>query len=86
MGAPGPQGARQVWRTEVTGPKGEPLRQLVLVDAVTGGVVLSIDEITTAKTRTVCDLGNVENPDHTCPQAGHPVVRSEGDTATGTLR
>ena len=68
VGAPGPQGARQVWRTEVTGAKGAPLRQLVLVDAVTGVVVLSVDQITTAKDRSVCDLGNVENPDNTCPQ------------------
>jgi bacillolysin len=79
VGAPGPQTARNVWRTEVTGAKGAPLRQLVLIDSVTGGVVLSVDQITTAKTRTVCDLGNFENPNYACPQLGFPVVRGEGD-------
>ena len=70
-----------VWRTEVTGAKGAPLRQLVLVDAVTGGVVLSVDQINTVKTRSVCDMGNVELQTNTCPQTGHPVVRSEGERA-----
>jgi bacillolysin len=81
LGAPGPQAARNVWRTEVTAAKGAPLRELVLVDAVTGGVVLSVDQIATAKTRSVCDMGNVELQTNTCPQTGHPVVRSEGGAA-----
>jgi bacillolysin len=81
VGAPGPQAARNVWRTEVTGAKGAPLRQLVLVDAVTGGVVLSVDQITTAKDRHVCDMGNVPHSVNDCPQAGYPYVRNEGGAA-----
>jgi bacillolysin len=77
LGAPGPQAAHGVWRTEVTAAKGAPLRQLVLVDAVSGGVVLSVDQIATAQNRSVCDMGNVELLTNTCPQALHPVVRTE---------
>ena len=80
FGAPGPAGAHRVWRTEVTGAKGAPLRQLVLVDAGTGAVALSVDQISTVKDRSVCDLENVLQQNNNCPQPGvFDVVRNEGE-------
>jgi bacillolysin len=49
--------ARLVWRMDVTSPDGDT-RELVLVDAVRGGVALRIDRNPDAKNRRVCDAGN----------------------------
>ncbi|MGB9378663.1 MAG: M4 family metallopeptidase [Mycobacteriales bacterium] len=69
--------ARPVWRVEVRATSDVPVRQLVLVDAATGAVALSFNQIAYAKVRHICDFGNVPNADHTCLPAAY--VRNEGD-------
>lgn len=71
--------ARSVWRVEVTNTAA--VRQLVLVDAATGAVALSFNQIAYAKERHVCDFNNVQNTDNTCSPGN--TARDEGDAATG---
>ena len=79
LGAPGPRVRSLVWRSEVTTPDGD-VRELVLVDAVTGAVALHFDENPDAKQRSVCDFANIPRPSDTC--AG-PFARTEGQTPSG---
>ena len=58
LDAPGPVGARLVWRTEVTSRRGDPIRELVLVDARTAKVVLHFNQIAHARNRRICDAAN----------------------------
>jgi bacillolysin len=58
LGGPGLDRPELVWRTEVTARGERPVRELVLVDAVRGGVSLHFDQIADAKNRRVCDAGN----------------------------
>ena len=71
-----------VWRTEVTpaASDGEPLRELVLVDAATGALALHFDQIAHARTRRVCDRNNSTSGAEECTA---PYTRSEGQAATG---
>ena len=78
--APGLPGARLVWRTEVTGTGGEPIREVVLVDADSGGIALNFNQIAEAKDRKVCDANNVIGASDRCGGA-LPVVRAEGGPA-----
>jgi len=71
--------ARSVWRIDVT--NAAAVRQLVLVDAATGAVALSFNQIAYAKERHICDFGNVPSTSQTCPIGSF--VRDEGDPATG---
>jgi Zn-dependent metalloprotease len=79
LGGPGLGRPELVWRTEVTSTGTRQIRELVLVDAGTGGVVLHFDQIQTALNRSVCDQANVrlDEPPCTAP------VRSEGQGPTG---
>ncbi|MCA1691498.1 MAG: M4 family metallopeptidase, partial [Actinobacteria bacterium] len=81
IGAPVRHGPTLVWRTEVTSGGDDPMRELVLVDATTGGVALHFDQIAHARDRRICDRSNVVNPDEVCVA---PYTRVEGDPPTGT--
>ncbi|MFN8039999.1 MAG: M4 family metallopeptidase [Acidimicrobiales bacterium] len=79
LGAPGAPGARLVWRVEVTAV---PAREVVLVDAHTGVVVLHVDQAPTAKDRKVCD--NRSDPALSSTWCGQTTLaRAEGDPPTG---
>jgi Zn-dependent metalloprotease len=59
LGAPDPLGeARLAWVLEVTGLGSEPIRELVVVDAETGGVALHFNQIAEALDREVCNANN----------------------------
>ncbi len=78
-----PDGQRLlVWRISVSSTEAAVSR-LVLVDAVNGGVALQVEQIRNAKNRSVCDDQNVLGRSYTCPNAAAPVVRAEGQGATG---
>lgn len=79
LGAPGPSGARLVWRTEVTSKVDVSVRRLVLVDAQRGTIALTFDEIDHAKNRTVCNANNVRGAGVPCSAP----VRTEGSAASG---
>jgi Zn-dependent metalloprotease len=80
LGSAGDQANRLVWRMEVTPADLQPVRELVLVDAQKGSVVLSINQIDAAMVRQVY---NNEN-DYTrgLPGSGG-IVRAEGQGETG---
>ncbi|MBL8775091.1 MAG: M4 family metallopeptidase [Acidimicrobiales bacterium] len=78
-----PAGARRlVYRTEVRSDV-TPVRVEVLVDAHTGAVATTFTRLMEARTRQVCDNENVQGEAYTCPNGAAPVVRSEGQGATG---
>jgi bacillolysin len=79
LDAPGPRLQSLVWRTEVRSADGD-VRELVLVDAVTGAVPLHFDRNPEAKQRSVCDFGNLAKPTDACVP---PFSRVEGGSATG---
>ena len=67
-----------VWRTEVAGIQRLEIRELVLVDAVTGAIVLHFNQVHTALNRSIYDNNND-------PAAGLPgtgPVRTEGGPAS----
>lgn len=76
LGPPSELPASLTWRTEVTGPG---VRQFVLVDAHTGGIALSFDEIAHGLTRQVCDGANTRGAE-ACTS---PYARVEGQGTTG---
>jgi bacillolysin len=80
IGGPGLPLTSLVWRVEVTSAGAEPVRELVLVHAQLGAIVLSFNQIAEAKNRHVCDQNNVRGP-YTCSAA--TAVRSEGAAPTG---
>jgi len=57
------------------------VRELVLVDAATGRVVLHVDEIERAENRVVCDNLGRRNDDYFCDRAHYR--RIEGGAPTG---
>lgn len=76
---PGLSVDRLVWRTEVTDQTGA-VRELVLVDALSGHVPLHFDQAEEALDRRVCDGGNTGGTLNSCAA---PFERVEGDPATG---
>ena len=76
LGGPGPKSAVLVWRLEVKGVSGMPVDELVLVDARTGLVALSIDQIEEMKDRRVCDANQGTGAPNAYPC--NTPVRSEG--------
>lgn len=76
---PSERPAGLVWRFEVGLDRLGPVRQLVLVDARRGNVVLTFNQIDTAKDRTVYDNNN----DDTLGLPGGGPYRTEGDPASG---
>jgi bacillolysin len=86
LGGPGPRISRLVWRLEVTAPAAsEPIRELVLVDALIGKIALHFNQVADAKQRIVCDDKNAVDPDgnrdNNCVPANY--ARVEGQAATG---
>ena len=79
LGGPGLPVPRLVWRTEVAGDDPEPFDELVLIDALTGGVALHFDQHAHALVRRVCDRQNVRQIE-TCVA---PYARVEGQAPTG---
>ncbi len=71
-------GVRRTWLVEVTAAD-PPVRQLVLVDAGTGGIALTFSQLAEASSlnRKVCDFQNVPAADETCTSP----VRVEGGPA-----
>ena len=58
LGGPGPRFSSLVWRLEVTPVELAPIRELVLVDAKFGAVVLNFNQVHTAKNRVTHDANN----------------------------
>lgn len=58
LGTPGPRALRPVWRVEVRSAELAPIRELVLIDARTGGVALHFNQNPTGKDRAVYDSRN----------------------------
>jgi bacillolysin len=79
IGAPGPRGARPVWRLQVEATSAEPQRWTVLVDARSGTVALAFADLEYAKDRRVCDNANKPTTNWACPSATAALKRSEGD-------
>ncbi len=78
LGARTEHGARGVWRFEVG--NGADVRRLVLVDDLTGAVVMDVDQVAHALDRIVCDNNNVQRADAVPCTAP---IRSEGEAAVG---
>jgi Zn-dependent metalloprotease len=57
LGLPGPAGPRLAWSVAVDAPD-RAVRRRVLVDARTGDVLASLDELETALTRRICDAAS----------------------------
>jgi Zn-dependent metalloprotease len=68
LGGPGSRSPRLVWRVEVTPAGLLPVRELVLVDAVAGDIVLSFNQVDAALERRVFD--NANNPAAGLPGIG----------------
>jgi bacillolysin len=81
IGAPGPRGARLVWRLQVEGTSAEPQRWTVLVDARSGVIALAFEDLEYAKDRRVCDDANKPTTNWACPSATATRARYEGDPA-----
>jgi len=79
LGAPGRAGASPVWRVDV---RGAGVRDLVLVDAASGIVVLHFSELAGTTNRLVCDFGNAVIDDTSTPP-GYACATSNGDRAEG---
>jgi bacillolysin len=77
LGGPGPRVDSLVWRVEVTPREVHPLRELVLVDARAGIILLQFNQSDTIQ-RMVHDLENV--PGNLLPGK---LVRPEGSPASG---
>ncbi len=79
LGAPGAQLAQLVWRVEVRAASRSDVDELVLVDALHGGVTLHFNQVETSLDRRIYD--NVNDPSAGLPGKGP--VRTEGQGATG---
>jgi bacillolysin len=58
LGGPGPRLSRLVWRTEVVSVGQAPVRELVLVDAQRGGVLLNFNQFATTRYRRTYTANN----------------------------
>ena len=79
LGGPGIRVPRLVWRTEVRAAGNDDLRDLVLIDASTGGIALAFSEIENALTRRICDRANVPG----AAACAGSYARVEGNPPTG---
>jgi bacillolysin len=71
-----------VWKIEVTPKQLQPIRQLVLVDAVNGRIALTFNQSPHAKSRVVYDKNNVASS-LVLPGTLAELKRSEGNAVTG---
>ncbi len=74
----GPPGAHAVWRVEVTSSSRLDVRELVLVDAVTGAVALQVDQVAHALDRVVCDSADVPADAYVCKAGRYDRVEGQG--------
>ncbi len=79
LGGAGNPISRLVWQIEITSPLLLDLRELVLIDAVSGNLVLNFNQIHTIKQRLVYDHNNI--PSAYLP--GTTPARVEGGAGTG---
>lgn len=79
LGGPGLPLSKLVWRLDVMAVDLAPIRELVLIDAQTGAVVLNFNQIAFARNRIHHDNNN--NPSLNLP--GNGPVRTEGQGPTG---
>jgi hypothetical protein len=77
----GREGARAVWRVEVTAPRSLEVRALVLVDAATGEVALQVDQVAHVLDRVVCDHNDVPTRGYACKPGQY--TRVEGSAPAG---
>jgi len=75
LGGPGPRITTLVWRMDVMSNELLPIRELVLVEAHTGAVVLHFNQVEAGLSRTVYDNQNVPSDDLSL----NPVVCTEGN-------
>jgi bacillolysin len=80
IGGPGIRVTSLVWRVEVTSAGAEPIRELVLVHAQLGSIVLHYNQIEEALFRRVCDRNGRGDP-YECTPAR--TVRREGQRPRG---
>jgi Zn-dependent metalloprotease len=67
-----------VWRMEVTPKELVPIRELVLIDALAGNVILHFNQIDGALSRKIYDRNNTPTPDATLPGYPSDLKRYEG--------
>src|SRR6266498_398552 len=83
LGGPGLPISRLVWRMEVTAAA-QPIRELVLIDAHTGGIALHFNQIADAKDRRVCNDNNTVDADgdqdNNCTPDKYVRVEGQGPT------
>ena len=80
LGVRGGLEPRRVWRVEVT--DGAAVREMVLIDAATGRVLLHVDEVEAALNRQVCDDQNRQQSVTDCAYVPSP-ARTETGPASG---
>jgi bacillolysin len=80
IGGPGLRVNSLVWRVEVRSAGEPPIRELVLVHAQLGKIVLHYNQLAEALVRRVCDRNGQGDP-YTCTRAA--TVRREGQRPTG---
>lgn len=76
IGVGGGLDSRRVWRVEVT--DGAAVRESVLVDAVSGRVLLHVDEVMEALSRQVCDDQNKQQSVTDCAKVPSPARTETG--------
>jgi len=81
LDAPGGAKPTSVWRTEVTSSVDLGIRYLVLVNASTGAIALSVSEINAAITQRVCDFRNSREADPSCP-SGSPLTVANASSSS----
>ena len=81
IGGPGPDEPRLVWRLEVTSETREDVRELVLVDANDGTIVLNFSQIAEAKNRKICNANGTGG----MVPCTSPFARVEGQGPTGIV-
>lgn len=85
LGGTGLQKSNLVWFVTIESTSSDPIREYVFVNAQSGDVSLSFNQIGFAKNRFVCNDNNVvdndDNPNNNCDQPGE-YVRTEGSAAS----
>jgi Zn-dependent metalloprotease len=85
LDAPGTEGTRLVWQTEVRSTKRLDVRQYVLVDARRGAIALSFSQIHHALDQDICDQGNVRSAGLNYPCADSVWQQGDGPSAVADV-
>lgn len=81
IGGPGLRISTLVWRMDVTANNGDPIRELVLINAQNGKVTLNFNQIAEGLERHICDDKGIVGGPEACTAPLY--VRNEGQAATG---